>query len=202
MTKVDNYWILLQCGNDDSAIIGYLPDDVPPKRKLKNNKKILDQFPEITNLEFNEDYPDNIKLYDFVDNTMSLLIVSERVKSVFDDQGIDLVEYIPVNIYDHQQNLAGENYFIINILNIQPIIDMKKSKYKMSRLQKDQIQFINDLHLNLDSVDPEAKLFKASNEKVYHYITNEVLEALKNSGITGIRAVKAEGWDGNTLSFL
>ena len=77
MTKEDNYWVLLQCGEDDSAIIDYLPDGSPAEWKLKESQKMLYQFPEVVVLEFYEDYPDNIKLYDFVDNTMNLLIVSE-----------------------------------------------------------------------------------------------------------------------------
>ena len=94
---------------------------------------MLDQYSGKLKLEFSKSYPNNIKLYDFVENTMNLLIISDRVKVVFDGLGINGVEYIPSEIYDHKENLVGANYYVINTLSEQPIIDLNKSDVVMSR---------------------------------------------------------------------
>lgn len=202
MNSPDNFWILRPCGEDDSAIIDYLPEDsCPESRKLRDMKPIAGEFPVPTILEFSEGSPKRIKLYDFVDNTLSLLIISDKVKQVFDSLEMDRLEYIPININDHQGDLAADNYFILNVLDKQPIIDMEKSKYRMNPLIKTKIQKIKDLHLDVTAIDPKAKLFYASTELRNFFITDEVLKAMHNAGITGIQVIKAEGWNGQTLSF-
>lgn len=198
---VEDYWILLDCSEEDSAIITGLPDDCPEAWEILEGGPIADQFPEKINLRFSKKYPKNIKLYDFVANTKNIRIISERTKQVFDGLRIEQVEYIPVTLYDHNDDIAGENYYICHIINRQPIIDTERSEYRVSPLDENKIDRVNLLHVNLQAIDPDAKLFRSARQDVLYCITSEVVNAMQAAGITGIRVIKAEGWDGNKLVF-
>lgn len=200
MNNVNDYWILRAIEGGLSGVIDDWPNDYPPDYKLHLSKSMRDQFPEIAELSFDETMPDHTKLYDFVDNTMSLLIVSSRVKAVFDGLNISTVEYIPALIKDQQGTLLANDYYIINTLDEQPVIDMKRTKCVMSSLQTMMILNFRKLHIDAEAVDPDAKLFRATNEDSIYFITNEVLEAMKAADITGICVIKAEGWDGLSLN--
>lgn len=77
---------------------------------------------------------------------------------------------------------------------------MDKSKYNMSYANTSLISRINELHLIPGSAHVKQKLFRDANELSLNYITKELLDTLVNSDVTGIRAIEAEGWDGNELT--
>ncbi len=200
MNSIENYNILFDCGGNKSAIITKLPEQLD-KRDVNRGGLLAGNLNGKLALRFSNNYPEYVKLYDFVENTLNFLIVSERAKTVFEAEGVQGLEYLPVQIFDHRGNLAGDNYYLINFLVPQPIIDMKCSGLIMSSIDG-SIENIKNLRLNLDGVDPEAKLFRATTERYTNFITDDLIQAMNAAGITGIKTVPAEGWDGNTLSFI
>ena len=201
MKKIDDYWVWLACSEKDSALIKKIPDDCPAGWKLFEGEPIADQFPETVRLKFSPSYPDNIRLYDFIDNTKSVRIVSKRVRAIFEQFSIDQVEYIPVEIMDHQGNLASNDYFLMNVMNTQPIIDMERAKYKMCTIEEDQISHFAEIRLTTELADKDASIFRSDRQASLYFMTDDVVQAIKAAGLTGLKVVKAEGWDTNTLSF-
>ena len=201
MKKIDNYWVWLACNEKDSAIINTFPNDGPDDWELLEGEPLAAQFPETVRLRFSQLYLDNMRLYDFVDNTLLLRIVSKRVRAIFDQFSIEQVEYIPVEIMDHQGNLASNDYFLMNVMNTQPIIDMELAKYKMCTIEEDQISHFAEIRLTTEQVDMDASIFRSDRRASLYFMTDDVVQAIKAAGLTGLKVVKAEGWDTNTLSF-
>jgi len=201
MTTVDDYWVWLECSEKDSAIIKSFPNDGPESWELFEGEPLAAQFPEIVRLKFSPSRPDNIRLYDFVENTNLVRIVSKRVRAIFDQFSIDQVEYIPVEIMDHQGNLASNDYFLMNVMNTQPIIDMKRSKYEMCLIEEDQISDFDKIRISTEQADKDARIFRSDRQASLYFMTDDVVQAIKAAGLTGLKVVKAEGWDTNTLSF-
>jgi len=201
MRTIDDYWVWLACSEKDSALIKKIPDDCPESWELLEGDPIAEQFPETVRLKFSPSYPDNIRLYDFVDNTKLVRIVSKRVRAIFDQFSIDQVEYIPVEIMDHRGNLASSDYFLMNVMNTQPIIDMERAKYKMCTIEEDQISHFAEIRLTTEQVDMNASIFRSDRQASLYFMTDDVVQAIKAAGLTGLKVVKAEGWDTNTLSF-
>lgn len=200
MNTINDYHILMACGCDDSAVIDKFPESNIKKRDLNSGKLLKDNLDTKLKLSFSENYPENIKLYDFVENSLNFLIISNRAKAILDAQEVKYVEYIPVLFEDHKSNALEDEYYIINFLERQPIIDMDKSEYDLSFLSN-LILNLKQLHLNISDVDNEAKLFRATTKQSTNFIREDLLQALKDAGVTGIKTVPAEGWDGNTFSF-
>jgi len=201
MKTIDDYWVWLACSEKDSAIIKKIPDDCPAGWKLFEGEPIAEQFPETVRLKFSASRPDNIRLYDFIKNTKSVRIISKRVRAIFDQFSIDQVEYIPVEIMDHQGNLASNDYFLMNVMNTQPIIDMERSKYEMCLIEEDQISNFDEIRLSTEQADMDARIFRSDRRASLYFMTDDVVQAIKAAGLTGLSVVKAEGWDTNTLSF-
>lgn len=199
MQNIDQYYILMDCGAEDSAVVVQLPDGSLDERDVNRGKLLSDLVPEKLKLTFSKTFYDKIKLYDFVSNTMSFLIISDRLKILFEAEGIENIEYLPVEIFDLQNNIAGPDYHLINFLKHEPIIDMNKSECDMSFFDSTMISDVHLLHLDIQNVDPHAKLFRATNEQRLNFISKDLLEKMIDSDITGIRAIKAQGWDGNEL---
>ena len=201
MKTIDDYWVWLACSEKDSAIIKAFPNDGPDFWELLEGEPIATHFPETIKLKFSPSRPDKIRLYDFVDNTKSVRIVSKRVRAIFDQFSIDQVEYIPVDIMDHQGNLASNDYFLMNVMNTQPIIDMERSKYEMCMIEEGQISGFDEIRLTTEQVDMNASIFRSDRRASLYFMTDDVVQAIKAAGLTGLKVVKAEGWDTNTLSF-
>ena len=105
-------------------------------------------------------------------------------------------EYLPVNIEDHSGKVVAENYAFLNLLGAEDAIDMEKSEYRMSALDKQQIASIDNIVLDKKAIPPDIKIFRCSKELRLILINEEVYEALKCAGLTGFRVFEAEGWDG------
>lgn len=202
MNTIENYNILEPCGCDDSALIENLPEGELDERDFNCGNILSKKIKEKIILRFSEDAPERIKIYDFVNNTMSFLIVSDRVKAVLESENVADIECLPVQLLDHNGKVASDSHNIINFIKPQPIIDMDKSEYNLSYINPLFISDIKLLKLNLDKVDQEAQLFRSTTEIFTNFITDNLLYALEKENITGIKTIPAESWDGNTLSFI
>jgi len=200
MNTINDFHVLMECGYNDSAIIQSIPEGSLDKRDFNRGHVLSNTIEDKLTLHFSDEYPENIKLYDFVENTLNLLIVSERTKTVFDNEEVKDLDYIPVQLVDHKGNIAGKDYYIVNFLKRQPIIDMDNSEYDLSYVSN-LILDIDLLCLNITEVDSDAKLFRSTTEATMNFIRDDLLQALQRAELKGIKTVLAEGWDGNTFSF-
>lgn len=188
------YWVF-ECGGNDGALIDVLPDHCPAKWRFNEGESLIREYPSEVNLKFSNNRPEGRKLYDFVDNIIGFIIASERVKAVV-EQYEKNVEFLPVTIFDHKGNVAGENYYIINLLGSQPAVDMNKSTYRMDALEEEQMDRIKDFKGDYDAIDPEATFFREKNMLRLFLLRNDLHEAFVKEGFTGFEVWEAEGWDG------
>lgn len=201
--KNEKYWILGACGESDSAVIMGIDDDIPNLYHLSECKSAKDIYTKPIKLFFSDIYLENVKLYDFLDNALDVLIVSDNVKTLFEKVGVENVEYILAEVFDHQEKLVGKPYYILNPLKSLPFIDMEKSKVRMFNVSPSKISKIKKLIIDQDTMkDHNDNLFRADKDPSNIYITKELLEELKSEGISGLKAVCADNWNGRELSLL
>lgn len=138
------YWILVADEQSDGAVLTYVPEDGPDDFEYSEGIPLLQDYPaqEDAVMVYDSDYPDQVKLYDFVPNLESILVVSVKVKEVLVGQGVENIEYLPITLWDHQKKPSSSDYFILNPLGGEKIIDMEKSEYRMSSLDEGQIKRI------------------------------------------------------------
>ncbi len=189
-------YFVLKTKSKDGGVIGMYPPKSPAGWMFHKGQSLIDKFPKAAAVQFSNNFPEARKLYDFQENTLSALIVSERVRQLLESLGITNAEYLLVDIKDHKGQVVGKSYAILNLLGAEDAIDMEKGEYEMDPLDKDQIGQITRLAINKKGIRPGAKMFRCSKELRLVLINEEVHEAFKKAGLTGFKVFEAEGWEG------
>jgi len=187
------YWVL-RAESSDGAVIDALPKDSPTNWKFSTGEPLARGFPAGAKVSFSDHFPDRRKLYDFVRNTVGVLLVSSRVKQVLDDLQVDNTEFLPIVMCDHQWNPVADGYGILNILGSQDAIDMEKSTCDISALSQ-EISHVSNLVLTVGKIDSKADIFRARNMMELILISDRAKMAFEQAGLTGFRAHPAEGFD-------
>ena len=184
---------------DDGAEIGEHFEQ-PGSNKFFHVKPLADVFPEDAKVYFSKFNP-GIKLYDFIGNTNSWLVVSNKIKQMFDDFGVKDVEFLRVAVIDHNGDYVSEDYYILNILNEQNIVDVEKSTLRVSPFDG-QIQRFRNFVTDPVKVDPEVHLFRPVNASGFYIISNELKILMETENCSGCTYIEADGWNGNKLSLM
>lgn len=182
----------------DAAVLTRVPKVGPKAYKYFKGISLLDECPsqdEMT-MNYDDDYPEGIKLYDILSNIRDLIVANSKVKECLDGLGVANVEYIPISLLNHKKELVSQDYFILNPLCCENIIDMDKSEYRMDPLDEGQIASIDNMVVDFEQVAESAKFFRASKKKDSFFITDDVKQAFEAAEITGYKLFEAEGWDG------
>ncbi|CAM3127913.1 hypothetical protein G4177_08500 [Corallococcus sp. ZKHCc1 1396] len=194
-----SYWVLTPASVNDGAVLEKLPIDSPDSPDFFEAIPLGDRFPRDGAMRFSSDYPDFIHVFDFVTNTLGLPIVSGRMVDVLIQFGAKHFESLPVTLLDHKGRVASKEHSILNVLDIQDIIDMERTDYVPSPFDPSQIFRINRLSVKTEGVEPGALLFRARTRMREIFLHASLHEALLSAGVTGLKAVPAEGWNGFAL---
>ena len=194
MSEKRKYWLLFTSIAGDGAEIG-MTFEQPTSNKFSHVKPMAKTFPDNAKIYFSE-YNENVKLYDFIGNTNSWLIVSPEVKLLFEDFGVADIEYLKVAVVDHDNKTHTDPYYILNILNQQPIVDLEKSKFRRSPFDGEITKFRNFV-TNTDDVDPSIHVFRPTDAPIFYIISNDLKEAMEASGLTNCLFYEADGWNGS-----
>jgi len=189
-----NYWIL--DWSNDGALLPWFPRSRIRAWRYHKGESLAKEFPRKATVRFADKFPHRCKLYDFADNLENMPFVSGKVRSVLEKLGTRDLEFLPISVKDHEGVTVAADYFILNPIGSQDIIDMKKSKLRMSDLFEGEIDRIDKLALQAKPVAKGAHLFRAANMTELILIDDVLRAAFEQAGVTGYRLFKAQGWDG------
>jgi hypothetical protein len=134
---------------------------------------------------------------DIVDNIFSILIVSQKARSIMEDEGVrgDRAEYLPIILRDKRGRPIKEPYFIVNVLTVIDCFDWKRSIYKTFKSDPREIMAnsIKVLHLVPDAIPKDAKLFRVGEVRRQVVLRADLIERLKNEGCDGLSLVEMGG---------
>jgi len=193
---VSDYWVLTNKEDALGAVIDSIPQSGIANWKFRKGIPLAQSFESDVKISFSQNYPDAAKLYDFISNIMDLLIVSDKVKFIFEEESVNNIEYLPVSVHDHQKNLLSDNYWIVNLLGGQDIIDMKQSEVVMEVLEENQIDRIKKLIINPEKVEKNAYLFRATTKMDQYFVHDKIKCALEKNSITGYNIFPSNNWNG------
>ena len=200
MKKTD-YYIFLADSTDGPIIKNDL-EEGPQDWEFLENESLLDEFPEVGVLHFSNENG-YTKQYDFIENRLGTHIISPKVKKIMLEHGLDSsqVEYFPVTIKDQNGDVVSSDYFMLNYINAQPIVDMDKSKFEVNDFDESQIFTLQHMALDLIDVDARAKIFHPLTFKNITVIESSLLNAFQEAGVTGFWTIPAQGWNGMILPY-
>jgi len=172
---------------DDGAVIDEAPVNGPKEYMYKKLKPLLKKFPTNAEVYFSDNYPDAIKLYDFVDNICGLLIISKKVQQLFEKLDIQSVEYLPVRMRDHSENLLEKaDYYILNSFRDIDFINFEKSDVVMNSMKKDRIFKINGpTYIDAQKIPENTHLFRTARWPKVYFVSELLVNAMKEGELSG-----------------
>nr|WP_216612056.1 DUF1629 domain-containing protein [Myxococcus xanthus] len=172
-----------------------MPEGSPTNWKFSRGEPLARQFPAGGKVSFSDHFPDRRKLYDFVRNTVGVLLVSSRVKQVLEDLQVHNAEFLPVTMCDHQWSPVAEGYGILNVLGSQDVIDLERSDCDIDPITKKEVTRVGNLVLTQGKIDPKADIFRARNMMELVLVSERVKISFEQAGLTGFKLHVAEGFD-------
>ncbi|WP_255207651.1 MULTISPECIES: DUF1629 domain-containing protein [unclassified Myxococcus] len=111
-----NYYLILPMPRQklEYSFIDEPPEGLGLNRyKVGHGERLGAEYPAATRVYMTDRYQ-GIQVSDYVENACGMLIVSKRVKAVFERVNQSPVEHLPLAIYNHKKRPASTNHFIVN----------------------------------------------------------------------------------------
>jgi len=148
---------------------------------------LRDKIPPEAEIRMDPNVPKDIKLVDSLYSSDSVLFVNERVCKLFESQGIQNVEYLPIKVIDHKQKPVKEPYFIVNILTKADCIDVQASQITWNTINTERISGVKSLVLNSKLLPTDVKFFRPVRMPYVMLIHRSVADQIRAEGLLGFR---------------
>ena len=135
---------------------------------------------------------------DYAVSDMGCSVVSERFKGFLSSHGIDNIQYFKASVIEREGEPAKEGYYAANIVGLVDCIDRGASEMDAYHDKDGNLRSIFSIDkLVLLQPLPECGIMY----RVYGFtrlilIDESFKEKIETSGLTGIRLVSPERWDG------
>jgi hypothetical protein len=155
--------------------------------ELRKGISRAEGFPPDAYFRMDPDFPKSLQLEDFLLNENSLLVVSERVRTLVEAEKLKNNELLPVQIKDHKNKRVKESYYILNQLELQDCIDLKESKLVVNDIDPDTFMDVDKLVIDEKRVDRDVKVFRMKRYAVIPVFRRDFAAKVKAANLTGIR---------------
>jgi hypothetical protein len=134
------------------------------------------------------------QLADFLRSVDRLLVLSDRARGFFLDQGFAEaeVEFIPFKLKDKKGQPRTEKYFIANPLVHVACLDIPNSDSYVvfNPVTRKEDRYVSVVRVFADKIPPDARLFRLAEDPRRILIRSDLLGALKEAGLTGLVEAK------------
>ncbi len=166
------------------------------KRKsylLTEGERCSEWFPGEVAFDCDVDNP-STRLPDSIFNNSLLLIVSEKLKELIENNTTTEIEFLKIFIRNHKKRKVEKTYFIANVLKTISCMDRNKSDYENSSLDKSQVHHIKHLVLDENKIPKEINIFRLGEENDLILVREDLVKVIESSGLTGLQFGKIEDY--------
>jgi len=156
----------------------------------------IDDWPLEAFFEMNNNFPDNVMLEDFVFNINNVLVVSERVLTIFLPQHLKNNEMLPIKIKNHKGRIVKEQYYILHQLVLQDCIDIERSIVRINKINPERFSSVKKLVIKEDQIDPEVFIFRMNRFPSLPIFKRDIAEKIKQNKFSGIQFGEISDWEG------
>lgn len=185
------YWILMPQRSHETQLS--LHEHLPPLfaesdisfcegNKVVHDIEVID-FP-YTN-QLNSSFTDNLVALPVIG-----LLINNKIRSLFDQLGIDNIQYFKTQLIDTDTQLANQDYWLANIVGKHVCVD--KSLSELDLFTDGDIRFIDKLVLALDKDTQYGHIFRMAEFLPLLVISDALKLLLEKNGVTGFAICKPE----------
>jgi hypothetical protein len=154
-----------------------------------------DDWPDDAQFRMDPDFPKDIKLEDFIVNENSLLVVSERVKSIVEAQAAVGNELLPVAVVNHKGRREKAPCYVLHQVTLQECIDLDKSVYTRNAIDPEHFSEMQKIVIDESKVDPKRGLLRMAHYPRVAVFRRDFADTLVQQGITGLMVVEFDQYD-------
>jgi len=158
---------------------------------------LVDEFPENAEIRMNDDFPDNIGLYDTHFVIGDIFIASERLMKYIKNGDEKNVEFFPIKVLNHKGREVKEKYFVVNILNLVDCIVKEKTTYKTNSLNEDMYIEVKNLHIDETKIDKKFILFRIKHLNYNIVVQRKFAQDMLAQGFKYFELFEVEQIEGN-----
>jgi hypothetical protein len=156
----------------------------------------INDWPEDAYFQMNENFPDYIKLEDFIFNTNNVLVISEKFREFMENENLKNNEILPIAIVNHKGRIVIEKYFILHQLTLQDCIDLDESVVRLNEIDPESFQSVRKLVIDEDKVDPDVSIFRMARYPSLAIFRKDLAQRIQQEGFTGIVFGEISEWEG------
>ncbi|RKH10542.1 hypothetical protein D7X74_27345 [Corallococcus sp. CA047B] len=123
---------------------------------------------------------------DLLPNILSLLMISPRVRTLFEAERVSDVEYLPFELANKRGSVVSRDYAVANLIGSVDCLDAARSKFDEDPLEPGGIANLYRLNLHLDRIPADKKLFRLKQMMHEFIIRSDLLQLLREQGVTGL----------------
>ena len=153
-----NYFPWEDDEDEDLAHINKIPIEINEDLwKLDEGISCKDWFPDELTFELNPNY--GMKLGDSIPNSLSIKVISEKLKMLL-EENCNNFEFFPVDIINPKGKKTRKAYYVANLIGTLHCMDLNKSQYRYSNLDKGQMARISELSLDESKIPKGTQIFR------------------------------------------
>jgi hypothetical protein len=182
------------CANFDVTTSSILSDDSSCQEPIWEDGTIINNDDhDLSHLCFVSETPHIQPFPDFSRDGHGCPVFSQRLKNLFEMQGIGNIQYFPAKIVEYNSQERKNGYYAANILGLVNCVDREKSKFKQT--SSGNIKKLKSLVID-ENTPRDLYIFRLGEVQRVILINARFKEILKDAAITGLQLIPAEQWDG------
>lgn len=179
------YYIVMQSSDPTYCLIDKDADGVEEEWNLIEGIKMRSNFPDNTSYHMSKNNKGS-KLTDFLVNTINLLMVSQKVKNLMEQEGITDVEFLHFTLYDKKDRIVNKDYFVANLIGTVDCLNIDESIFTRDSLEPDKIMIFEKVVLHTERILGDKKFFRLKERPTLHIIRSDFVAVLAKNNVTGI----------------
>lgn len=170
-----------------------VPNAYVPKKLLNMERKLrlsmsvslVDDMPSHLQFSADSDYPHDLQMLDCFGNTQSVIPISPKLKVFLEEKKIVNLEFIPVDMLDHNGSVLAR-YFLLHSTEVIDAIDKEATELEEDDLNNEMFDTVDDLTLIDNSVPNHIQIFKVKGLYDVTCINKTLAKEIDDNGFTGI----------------
>lgn len=134
---------------------------------------------------------------DFAVSDLGCVVVSERLRNLLTNNGIDNIEYFPATIVERKSESSKPGFFAANIIGLVDCINTDKSEFRGNVVDGEVKAIFRMRSLVLKELEVDiGYIYRPLKFRRLIIIEDRFEKILEDSGIVGTKFILPERWDG------
>ncbi len=198
---MDFYLIKWDEDLEDAAFIKGHPDSIGVKGyEFGKTKPLLKQFKANSQYKMSRINSKERVLYSWVYNIMTLPIISNELKKIFESAAGSDFEFLPITILNQRDKVESTEYVIAHPLSVVDAIDVEKSIFKFSPITPGKFQTWQKIILNEEKVPQEIEIFRFKQIFKAIIISDPLKQRIEaDEAITGVKFIPLDKFTSRSI---